>query len=411
MKKFSWFLTLALLLVFAVSCGDSKKTDKEKEPEEISDGDSEPAETDSDTEEPATDDSDIEPTDAEPAAEALKCEDFAEGLNENLIVGEGKNELARSFYLRLPENVDSMEKVPVIFLYHGYGDWAENFEGLLSPYVDNDEMPYILVVPEARDDIFAFDNIPPKGLDWDMINLSDGSAEGDMFDAVLACLEEKWNIDEKHIHVSGFSAGAIAANLIALTKSDKVASILTYSGAYFSDKESRDNLGEIMGMKVADFFSWPDFPEKHNKYPQVFAFGKHDSDKWSVGGFFSIDFNDMAILGSRYLVGLGHDAILCKHPYSHTVAGPLPSDMIKFFHDHPFGTEVSPYREAGLPGDLADCRFADGTEELEREEDGEPDEEPENPDEEPDETPETPDEEPLEPEDPVEDCFWLRCSH
>ena len=85
--------------------------------------------------------------------------------------------------------------------------------------------------------------------------------------------------------------------------------------------------------------------------------------------------------------------------------------MIKFFHDHPFGTEVSPYREAGLPGDLADCRFADGTEELEREEDGEPDEEPENPDEEPDETPETPDEEPLEPEDPVEDCFWLRCSH
>ena len=408
MKKIAWLLTIVLVLVFAVSCGSSKKD--EKEPEEISDSDSEPAETDGDAEEPAADDSDIETSDEEPVT-PLACADFAEGLNENLIVGEGKNALERSFILRLPKNIDSNAKFPVIFLYHGYGDWAENFEGLLSPYVDNDEMPYILVVPEARGDIFAFDDVPPKGLDWDMINLGDGSAEAYMFDVILDCLEQKWSIDEKHIHVSGFSSGAITANSIALMRSDKVASILTYSGAYFSDKESLGILGEIMGMKVADFFSWPDFPETHKKYTQVFAFGRHDADKWSVGGFFSIDFNDMAILGSRYLVGLGHDAILCKHPYSHTVAGPLPFDMIKFFHDHPLGTEVSPYREAGLPGDLADCRFADGTEELEREEDDEPDEEPENPDEEPDETPETPDEEPLEPEDPVEDCFWLRCSH
>lgn len=363
MRRISWLSALALLLVLAVSCGSSKKDDKEKEPEEISDSD--PAETDGDAEEAAADDSDIENSDEEPEPQ-LACADFAEGLNENLIIGEGANKLARSFILRLPENADQAEKLPVIFLYHGYGDWVENFEDLLSPYVDNDEMPYILVVPEARSDIFAFDDIPPKGFDWDIINLGDGSAEADMFDALLSCLEEKWNIDEKHIHVAGFSAGAITANSIALMRSEKVASILTYSGAYFSDNESLEILGEVNGMKIADFFSWPDFAEKHTKYVQVLAFGRHDADKWNLGGFFSIDFNDMAILASRYLTGLGHDAILCKHRYSHTVAGPLSSDMIKFFHDHPLGTEVSPYREAGLPGDLKNCRFADGTEELER---------------------------------------------
>ena len=81
MKKFSYFLTLALVLFFAVSCGDSKKEEKEKpDTDEISDeepaetdGDAEPAETDGDAEEPA-DDSDKEPA---PEVDPLKCEDFA----------------------------------------------------------------------------------------------------------------------------------------------------------------------------------------------------------------------------------------------------------------------------------------------------------------------------------------------
>lgn len=401
MKKFSWFLALVMVLFFAVSCGDSKKDDKEKEPEEISDGDSEPAETD---EEPAVNDSDNEPTDAEPEKEPLKCEDFAEGLNENLIVGEGKNELARSFYLRLPENADSLEKVPVIFLYHGYGDTAANFERLLSGHVSNETMPFILVVPESRGDIFGFNNIPPAGLDWDMMNLNDGSAEADMFDAILACLGKRWKIDEKHIHVSGFSAGAITANSIGVQRPEKVASILSYSGAYFSDKASRDDLGEIYGMKIGDFFSWPDFAEEHNKYPQVFVYGDEEADSWGMSGMFMIYFNKMGRFGAHYLTGLGHDAILCNHEVKdHTIAGIMEEDLIQFFADHPFGTVESPYREA-LPGNFAEiCHFFTEddiiVDEPEDPEDPDetpenPDEEPENPEETPDETPEIPDEHP-----------------
>jgi len=391
MKKFLWFLTLALVLVFAVSCGDSKKGDKEKEPEEISDGDSdeisdeEPAETDGDAEPSETDsDNKEQPDEEEPAKESLKCEDFAEGLNENLIVGEGKNELARSFYLRLPENVDSLEKVPVIFLYHGYGDKADNFEKFLSEYVSNETMPFILVTPESRSDIFGFNNIPPSGLDWDMMNLKDGSAEADMFDAVLACLEKKWKIDEKHIHVSGFSAGAITANSIGLQRPDKVASILSYSGAYFSDKSSRDDLGTVYGMKVGDFFSWPDFEEEHNKYPQVFVYGDEEQDSWGMSGMFMIYFNRMARFGAHYLTELGHDAILCKHGQGHTYyAGIKPEAAIKFFADHPFGTNVSPYKEA-LPEEFSEiCHFF-------TEDDIVKEDKPEDP-----EDPETPDGEPL----------------
>ena len=401
MKKFSWFLTLVLVLFFAVSCGDSKKEEEKEAPDTDEISDEEPAETDGDAEEPSSDDSDNEPSE-EPEKEPLKCEDFAEGLNENLIVGEGKNELARSFYLRLPENVDSMEKVPVIFIYHGYGDSAKNFERLLSGYVNNETMPFILVTPESRDDIYGFDlsTLPPAGLEWDMMNLKDGSAEADMFDAVLECLGKKWKIDEKHIHVSGFSAGAITANSMGLQRPEKIASILSYSGAYFSDEASRDALGEIFGMKVGDFFSWPDFAGEHNKYPQVFVYGDKESDSWSISGIFTIYFNQMGRLGAGYLSENGHDAIICDHGVKdHTIAGITEKDLIRFFADHPFGTEVSPYKEE-MPGNFAEiCHFftEDDLEEEEPEEPENPDETPENPDETPetpDETPEVPDEHP-----------------
>ena len=377
MKKFSWFLALVLVLVFAVSCGDSKKDDKEKEPDEISDGDSEPAETDGDEE--AAVDGDNENPDEAPAPESLKCEDFAEGLNENFMVGEGSDQLARSFILRLPEGIDSDKELPVIFLYHGFGDTAGNFANFLGSKVNNETMPFILVVPEARSDIFGFDGIPPKGLDWDMMNLKDGSAEADMFDAIMACLEKRWKIDKKHIHVSGFSAGAITANSIGVQKSDKVASILSYSGAYFSDPASRDDLGEIMGMKIGDFFSWPDFAKEHNKYPQVFVHGDKEDDSWGYSGLFTIYFNRMARFGAQYLTGLGHDAILCNHGKSHTVAGISADAAIKFFAEHPFGSDASDYRE-NMPEEFSEiCHFFTEDDIVEEEDP----EEPETPDGEP----------------------------
>ncbi|MBP5590675.1 hypothetical protein J6Y50_02295 [bacterium] len=409
MKKFTWFLTLALVLVFAVSCGSSSKKDEKETPDTDTDeiSDEEPAETDGDAEEPTADDSDKEPVE-EPEKEPLKCEDFAEGLNENLIVGEGSNELARSFYLRLPEKIDSLEKVPVIFMYHGYGDSAKNFESFFSSYVNNETMPFILVTPESRDDVFGFTTLPPAGLEWDMMNLKDASAEGDMFDAILSCLEKRWKIDEKHIHVSGFSAGAITANSMGLQKSEKIASILSYSGAYFSDAASRDALGEMMGMKIGDFFSWPDFAEEHNKYPQVFVHGDKEKDSWGMAGVFTIYFNQMARFGANYLTGLGHDAILCNHGKDHTVAGIDQKGMIKFFAEHPFGSDASDYRE-NMPEEFSEiCHFFTEDDLVEEEEPADPTDpteptDPTDPEEKPDEeeVPEIPD---------TPDCFRLRCN-
>lgn len=364
MKKLI-YVFIAVSFLVAVSCGNDTKdtkndnenlTDNETGDDSLTDLEEEDSETgDTATEEENDlEEEDSETEDADTYVPPINCADFAEGMNKNFIVGEGTSELARDFILRLPSDVDTKKGWPVIFLWHGYGDSAPNFQSVLSGKVNNEEMPFILVVPVARDDIFTF-GIPPKGLDWDMINLSDGSAEADMFDAVLNCIDENWGVNADHIHVSGFSAGAITANSVALLRPEVIGSVFTYSGAYFSDTDSREALGEIMGMNVGDFFSWPDMEEIHTKYPQVFVSGEEGKDTWSTSGF-TIDFNVMANFGSRYLYELGHDAILCNHGGSHTIAGPTTTTMLQFFKDHPFGTEISPYKTT-LPEGYDNCEF------------------------------------------------------
>ena len=139
MKKII-FAVLIFSLIFAVSCGDDKKETK-NDNETVTDKDETTDEfvTDDETEDKeATDDvvTDEEPDTEEPDEDTfvpvITCGDLAEGMNKNFIVGEGANELARDFILRLPENIDSETQWPVVFLWHGYGDTATNFQSVLD---------------------------------------------------------------------------------------------------------------------------------------------------------------------------------------------------------------------------------------------------------------------------------------
>lgn len=348
MKKL-FFTILVASLFFAVSCGSNSSNKPDEEPANDEDQVTDEEPTDSDAvendEEPATPDTepDEEPTPVEP----LDCADLTDGMNKNLMVGD----YPRDFILHLPEDAKSEEKLPVVFAWHGYGDTAENFDSFLSGLVDNETMPFILVVPEADTTRFGLQTM--QGLDWDMLNITDGSAEADMFDEVLACIGKKWAVDEEHIHLSGFSAGAITANSVAQLRSEKVASIFTFSGAYFSDPESVAALDDPMGF-VAPMIQWPEMEAGHNTYTQVLVSGAEGVDTWGMASFFNIDFNVMASKAAKYLYDFGHDVILCNHGGQHTVAGPALPTMIQFFSDHPFGAPLA-YEE--LPAGYDVCKI------------------------------------------------------
>ena len=378
-KLFLAVLVASLFLL--VSCGDNKKNDPKEEPENDTDqiSDEELSDSDAENDEEPVVKPDTDPAEPEPV-EPLDCENVADGMNKNLMVGD----YPRDFILRLPEDAGSMEKLPVVFAWHGYGDTADNFDSFLSGLVDNESMPFILVVPEADTTRFGLQTM--QGLDWDMLNVADGSAEADMFDQVLSCIGEKWTVDEEHIHLSGFSAGAITANSVAQLKSDKVASVFTYSGAYFSDPESVAALEDPMGF-VAPMIQWPEMEAEHNAYTQVLVSGEAGVDTWGMASFFNIDFNVMANKAAKYLNGFGHDVVLCNHGGSHTVAGPTPATMIQFFSEHPFGAHLA-YKE--LPEGYDVCKIYSDTEEPG------PDDEPDTDD---TDQPDTDDSEPEETDD------------
>lgn len=354
---------------------DSEKTiaadDATPESEVITDDAAEVSDTDCQDNSP---DEDIEIPDTEEAGQTEAdevpdidvdlgdCPELSAGWNNDFEVkNEQKGSILRSFILTLPEGINQKRSWPLIFNWHGVGATADGFLPTLDFFVNNDIMPFILVTPE--DTNLPMATVPPQGVDWDNLVLNDGNIEADLFDRVIECLDRQFGIDRTHIHTTGFSAGSIASDSLGVMRGDQIASILTYSGAYFSDAKNPEDIGKIMGVSIAQFIHWPEMLVS-NKYTQVLVHGASDDfcntpsgcDRFTSTGL-SISFNHMALNDAPYLSGLGHDVIICNHGQGHIMAGISQLGMIGFFKDHPLGTEISPYRK-GLPEEFgAICSF------------------------------------------------------
>ena len=290
------------------------------------------------------------------------CAALVDGNNTGFMVGQ----TARTFYLKIPTGTAPATGWPVVFAWHGVGDTADNFRSLVEPQVNNAVMPFIAVTPD-NDPAYGMNGLPPAGIDWDILNLNDGSADALLFDAVLACLEERWGIDEDHVHAVGFSAGSIMADSLGLLRNEAMASIFTWSGAYLGFQNNKDDMEPDM---AGSMINWPAFSTT-NKYAQVIVHGAdgdetcpgpENCDKYTVAmgmmGTLIANFNHMGVNDAASLPAAGHDVIHCSHAQGHIVSGPSAVAMVQFFADHPRGTVDSPYSAAlptSLSGDI--CTF------------------------------------------------------
>jgi len=265
------------------------------------------------------------------------CKPLQQGMNNNFLV----NGVARSFYLDIPKTINSGTNWPVIFAWHGLGDSAENFRGLISYYVDG-SYPYIAVTPVSRA------MMVPNGVEWNNLKTDEFNDEVALFDQVLFCLEAKYGTDEDRIHTSGFSAGSIMSDLLGTIRGDRIASIFTYSGAYFANEANVNDLSFL----AKPFVSWPD--PVQSSYTQVLVHGSEAEDLYGFGTI-EINFYKTANNDQPWLNGNGHDTVICNHNQGHTNAGPNALAMIDFFKNHPRNT-VSPWRD-GLPAAFDECFF------------------------------------------------------
>jgi predicted esterase len=276
-----------------------------------------------------------------------RCEEILEGQNQSFMVGN----TGRSFYIKIPTGTPPENGWAVVFAWHGTGDTAVNFKGLIEPQVNNNTMPFIAITPD-NDPYYTMNALPPTGIDWDILNTNDGMADVDLYDSLMECVRQRWKVDEDHIHTMGFSAGSIMADLLSLIRNSEIASVFTYSGAYLNNSE---NINDLQPAGVSSFVQWPEF-STNNKYTQVIIHGADGDasctgpdtcDKYTVPlgayGTFVANFNHMGNFDSTFLPAAGHDVIHCDHNMGHTNGGPTIITMIQFFLDHPKGTVDSPY--------------------------------------------------------------------
>jgi dienelactone hydrolase len=233
------------------------------------------------------------------------CPQFTDGLNEDFL-SSGNN---RQFRLALPDNPDG---APVIFAWHWLGGSAQQ----AMDWLEFGELPQsenvIVVAPES-------DGYPSE---WRFDQESDNNPDATLFEDILACLVEQWDVDLGRVHTTGMSAGGLWSTWMILNRSEWLASAAPMSGGVLSN-----------------YYTSPTDP-----IPVMLIWG----GPTDVYGSFSFDLASKDF--SEDLQGDGHFVVECDHGSGHVPPDSPATLAWDFFSEHP-KAEDSPW-EAGLPTHL-----------------------------------------------------------
>lgn len=160
--------------------------------------------------------------------------------------------------------------------------------------------------------------------EWFIVNQSPRQDDFVLADEIVGCLVAAGRVDARHVHSLGMSAGALQTTALSFLRSGYVASVATYSG----------------GLPAG--FATPTAQDPANHFAAlVFSGGATDS-------VFGVDFQAASVRYRDTLRGAGHFAALCEHGGGHAIPRDAAPSVARFFLEHGFGIEPSPYVR-GLP--------------------------------------------------------------
>jgi dienelactone hydrolase len=205
----------------------------------------------------------------------------------------------------------------VVFMWHGAGNTATDIEAALKPSFD--QHGYILVVTDGKALYDSEWQVEPPGSTDDLR----------YFDDVLRCIGEQIPIDRRRVHSMGFSVGARFTAYLVGHRSDRLASVVTWSGG------DRTPQGLIV------------VPSPAHPIPALLYHGG-DTDTPACCGKTATQ-----SLVSR-LKPNGNFLVVCNHALGHTYP-PTPErvdNLWRFFEAHPFMPGNQAAWQSNLPTDL-----------------------------------------------------------
>jgi predicted esterase len=309
-----WSLIAVVAALLAVGCGAGGGSGGEQDGGSTggadADGDSD-GDTDADADSDSDADTDTDTSEGPDVPSATgPCPEFKEGTLAFAPAGLAAQRSARVWISNQADAKDG----PIIFYWHGTGSSpAEALVGLGLKTINEVKSLGGMVVAPVAD--------PAAGqYPWFLVS---GNKQDDLvlMDEILGCAVQKKGIDTRRIHSIGMSAGGLQTAQVSFRRSGYIASAVTYSG------------GVITG-------SPPDQDPTNRFAAMIFHGGASDVQ---VVSFQTASENYHALLDQT-----GRFSFLCNHGQGHTIPTGAVASVWRFFQDHPYGTDPSPY-ESGLP--------------------------------------------------------------
>jgi predicted esterase len=248
------------------------------------------------------------------------CPDFRAG--QATFMPDGR---ARRVEIAMSDRVDETDGA-LVFSWFATGGTPDQALGFLGRAVIAaiEDQGGIVVAPYADQ--------PSSRRPW--YNTPSGPGEGDqdlrLMDEVVACARASIGIDLRRIHSIGMSAGGLQTSQVALRRSGYLASVVVYSGGLPTEAVPPDQ-------------------DPANKFASMILYGGA-TDISPVDGISFPEATDrlVQLLGEQERF-----VLLCDHGGGHSVPVDAQQSVWRFFTDHQYGTQPSPYAE-GIPDGFVD---------------------------------------------------------
>lgn len=132
--------------------------------------------------------------------------------------------MERSYWVYLPDGYDGNEKLPLVFVFHGFTSNAKELMSYADFRSGADEHGMILVYPEGT----LLDNVPH----WNVGGWTNKSTTDDVgfVGAMIDAMAEKYAVDLDRVYSTGHSNGGYLSIKLACEMSDRIAAVASVSG-------------------------------------------------------------------------------------------------------------------------------------------------------------------------------------
>lgn len=240
------------------------------------------------------------------------CPELVEG--KNTFMSDGRT---RSFELFLP---DEPVGAPLLYVYQGQGDSPYNIAYYFGSEEATKERGAIVVAPypccsDGDDDCCDMLMV------WNYGKFSNQKADVSVFDDILACLDEQFDVDNSRVYTTGFSAGSLWNSYLTVHRGEYFAAVAIFSGG----------LGTVVTYEGP-----PAYP-----MPALLAWGGAN-DTYAV-----LSFEDEMLEMSQLFQDNGHFVIECDHGLGHTVPFGAGKWAQEFLFSYTWGSSQNPFLKSG----------------------------------------------------------------